>query len=224
MAVTFYYVRHGQTMFNLRRRLQGTCDSPLTEKGISDARRAELALRKIPFDRAYCSSSERCIDTAAIVLERHNVKARPMKQLKEIDFGELDGHLIDEIQEEYDRRKMDDSFGDIGGDSEESIRKRITGTFNMIADSAMNGERVLVVSHGAFGMHTLQILFGMDIWEFQKIRRKIDPHQYMFPNCGIMKFQRRDDVWELLELPCEPERFTDSTEIVTDYPRMSHTD
>ncbi|MBO5555420.1 MAG: histidine phosphatase family protein, partial [Solobacterium sp.] len=61
MAVTFYYVRHGQTMFNLRRRLQGTCDSPLTEKGISDARRAELALRKIPFDRAYCSSSERCI-------------------------------------------------------------------------------------------------------------------------------------------------------------------
>jgi hypothetical protein len=39
-----------------------------------------------------------------------------------------------------------------------------------------------------------------------------------------MKFQRRDGVWELLELPCEPERFTDSTEIVTDYPRMSHTD
>ena len=84
MSITFYYVRHGQTQFNLWRRLQGMCDSPLTEKGISDARRAEKALREVPFDRAYCSSSERCIDTASIVLERHNVTLKPMKALKEI--------------------------------------------------------------------------------------------------------------------------------------------
>ncbi len=220
MAVTIYYVRHGQTMFNLHRRLQGMCDSPLTEKGISDARRAERALREIPFDRAWCSSSERCIDTAAIVLERHNVKAMPLKQLKEVDFGELDGNLIEDIQEEYDRRKIDDSFGDIGGDTAESIYQRITGVFDRIADSSMEGDNVLVVSHGSFGMHTLKFLFGLDVWEFSRIRHAIDPNQYMFPNCGIMKFRRSGDAWELLELPCEPESFTDRKETLRDYPRM----
>ena len=224
MAVTFYYVRHGQTMFNLTRRLQGMCDSPLTEKGIADARRAELALRKIPFERAWCSSSERCIDTASIVLERHNVKAVPLKLLKEIDFGSLDGHLIDEIQQEYDRRKKSEFFGDLGGDSADSVRQRITGSFNMMADSCRDGDKVLVVSHGAFGMHVLKILFDMDIWEFQRIRREINPNQYMFPNCGIMKFRRRNGVFELLELPCEPECFTDSEAVITDYPRITQTD
>ena len=208
--VTFYYVRHGQTMFNQVRRLQGTCDSPLTEKGIEDAHRAELALRKVPFDLAYCSSSERCVDTAAIVLERHNVKAKPDKRLKEIDFGSLDGHLIHEIKEEYDRRKKTDDFGDLGGDTRESITRRITGIFNQIADTAQNGDKVLVVSHGAFGMHVLEILLGMDTAAFAEYRRALNQNQFAFPNCGIMKFERAGERWSLLELPCEPEQFTDS--------------
>lgn len=212
MKAVFYYVRHGQTMFNLEHRLQGMCDSPLTEKGIADAHRAELALRTIPFDRAFCSSSERCIDTAAIVLERHNVTAKPMKPLKEIDFGSLDGHLIDEIREEYELRKKTDDFGDLGGDTSESIYRRITTTFNQIADTAMDGENILIVSHGSFGMHTLEVLFHMNTDAFIQKRRKIDPNQYAFPNCGIMKFQRRNGTWEMLELPCEPERFKDHAE------------
>ena len=214
MDVTFYYVRHGQTMFNLQRRLQGMCDSPLTEKGIADAHRAELALRRIPFDRAFCSSNERCIDTAAIVLERHNVHAKPIKSLKEVDFGSLDGYLIDEIREEFELRKKTDDFGDLGGDSSESIYRRIFGTFNQIADSAIDGEKILIVSHGSFGMHTLEVLFHMDTERFIEERRKIDPNQYAFPNCGIMKFRRKNGVWEILELPREPERFTDHNEPV----------
>ena len=219
MTVTFYYVRHGQTIFNQTRRLQGWCDSPLTDKGIQDAGRAELALRKVPFDRAYCSSSERCVDTAALVLERHNVQAKPMKALREVNFGSLDGKLIDDIQEEFDRRKGSDDFGDLGGDSRESLRKRITGTFEALADSSLHGDNVLVVSHGSFGMHTLEFLFSMDTEAFKEERRRIDPKQYAFPNCGIMKFRKENGRWILLELPCEPERFTDSeTEPV--YPRF----
>ena len=220
MAVTIYYVRHGQTVFNLRRRLQGKCDSPLTERGIADARRAELALRKIPFDRAYCSSSERCVDTAGIVLERHNVKAVPTKLLKEVDFGELDGYLIDEIREEFERRKKEESFGEIGGESLAMIGERIRKVFGMIGEAARDNEKVLVVSHGSFGMHTLQELFDLDVEEFRRIRSERDPGQYMFPNCGIMKFRYDSGTFELLELPCEPERFTDSA-VPAEYPKKS---
>lgn len=36
-----YLMRHGETLFNQRRKIQGWCDSPLTEKGIEQAQKAE---------------------------------------------------------------------------------------------------------------------------------------------------------------------------------------
>ena len=74
MKILFYYVRHGQTLFNKTRRLQGGCDSPLTEKGIEEAHRAEQALRPIPFTHAFTSSSERAADTAALKIRQLKVK------------------------------------------------------------------------------------------------------------------------------------------------------
>ncbi|WP_304204093.1 histidine phosphatase family protein, partial [Lactobacillus intestinalis] len=35
---TIYLVRHGQTLFNVHHKIQGTCDSPLTRLGIEQAR------------------------------------------------------------------------------------------------------------------------------------------------------------------------------------------
>jgi broad specificity phosphatase PhoE len=217
--VEFYYVRHGQTVFNRQRRLQGQCDSPLTEKGIADAAKAEKALRRIPFDRAYCSSSERCVDTAAIVLERHNVSAVPMKGLKEVCFGTLDGKLIEEIKEEFGRRKLTTDYGDLGGDTQESIQKRIRTTFGTIAEMSGNREKVLIVSHGNFGVLTLETLFDMDVAAFTEMRRRVDPTQYAFPNCGIMKFRWTDGEWELVVSPKDPECFEDSNE-PEPYPRI----
>ena len=37
MKITFYLVRHGETLFNHLGRMQGSCDSPLTERGIAQA-------------------------------------------------------------------------------------------------------------------------------------------------------------------------------------------
>ena len=34
----FYIVRHGETMFNVKGRIQGWCDSPLTKLGVSQAK------------------------------------------------------------------------------------------------------------------------------------------------------------------------------------------
>ena len=40
MVKTFYLMRHGQTRFNVQGRIQGACDSPLTEEGIEQAKTA----------------------------------------------------------------------------------------------------------------------------------------------------------------------------------------
>ena len=58
-----YMMRHGQTLFNVRRRIQGSCDSPLTELGIKQAEAARELIKDIPFDHYYSSTAERASDT-----------------------------------------------------------------------------------------------------------------------------------------------------------------
>ena len=62
-----YLMRHGQTLFNVRRKIQGWCDSPLTELGIEQAKAARECLQDITFDHYYSSTAERCCDTLEIV-------------------------------------------------------------------------------------------------------------------------------------------------------------
>ena len=64
MKITFHYVRHGETLFNVLGRMQGWCDSPLTERGIRQAEMAHDSLLSVPLNRAFSSTSERCVDTA----------------------------------------------------------------------------------------------------------------------------------------------------------------
>ncbi len=45
MKKTLYLMRHGQTLFNLQHKIQGWCDSPLTELGIKQAKVAENGLK-----------------------------------------------------------------------------------------------------------------------------------------------------------------------------------
>lgn len=40
---TLYLMRHGEALFNRRHRIQGWCDSPLTERGRDQARADEPA-------------------------------------------------------------------------------------------------------------------------------------------------------------------------------------
>ena len=75
MKVTFYFVRHGETLFNRKGRIQGVCDSPLTGNGIKQAEKAGEALKEIYFDRAYVSPSERAMDTAELILNGRKTEA-----------------------------------------------------------------------------------------------------------------------------------------------------
>lgn len=80
MKKTLYLMRHGQTLFNLRRKIQGACDSPLTELGIEQAKIAGEYLKDTPLTHAYCSTSERCSDTLEI-LTNNNIPYTRLKGL-----------------------------------------------------------------------------------------------------------------------------------------------
>ena len=57
-----YIMRHGETLFNVQKRTQGWSDSPLTEKGIADAKAASQFMREfcqkndLVFDHFYAST------------------------------------------------------------------------------------------------------------------------------------------------------------------------
>ena len=94
MKKTLYLMRHGQTLFNVRRKVQGSCDSPLTELGIKQAKVAGQYFENnnITFDHAYCSTSERASDTLELVT---NMEYKRLKGLKEWDFGVFEGESED---------------------------------------------------------------------------------------------------------------------------------
>ena len=58
MTNDLYLVRHGQTLFNRKKMISGWTDSPLTELGLEQARRAGAFLRHrgLVFDHAYTST------------------------------------------------------------------------------------------------------------------------------------------------------------------------
>ena len=66
----FYFTRHGETEWNVKKKIQGTTDIPLDEKGIQQAKRlAETLLEKqrngeLHLDRVYTSPQLRAAETA----------------------------------------------------------------------------------------------------------------------------------------------------------------
>ena len=68
MPRKLYVMRHAETLFNVQHKIQGWCDSPLTARGIEQAKAAGRMLRDndIRLTHAYCSTAERCSDTLEI--------------------------------------------------------------------------------------------------------------------------------------------------------------
>ena len=80
MKKILYLIVSGQTLFNKRKIIQGSCDSPLTESGKKQAKILSIYFEKnnIKFSHAYCSTQERASDTLEIIT--HNKICRFMKK------------------------------------------------------------------------------------------------------------------------------------------------
>lgn len=99
-GVTFYFVRHAETLLNRLERVQGWANAPLTEQGIANTHRSGKGLANIKFDAVYTSDLMRTIETAQILLaENHHAEdlvITPMKEFREVNFGYYEG--LDAVQ------------------------------------------------------------------------------------------------------------------------------
>lgn len=100
--LTFYIVRHGKTMMNTLRRVQGWCDSPLTSAGVEVARYLGYGFDEagINFRSAYCSDLRRTRQTAQIVLAskgQDDIAITEYAGLREACFGSYECGLDEDM-------------------------------------------------------------------------------------------------------------------------------
>lgn len=184
MEKILYLMRHGQTLFNVRRKVQGVCDSPLTKLGIEQAERAAQYFidNQITFGHAYSSTSERACDTLELVTDMHYKR---IKGLKEWNFGVFEG----ESEDLNPKLPYGDFFKAFGGEGEIEVRERMNQTLTEIMEKE-DHHTVLAVSHGAACRQFMRY------WEHTS---SVTPKGRL-GNCCILKFKYDNRKFELLEI------------------------
>jgi len=84
-------IRHGETLWNTERRMQGQLDSPLTERGLWQAQQLGLRLKDEPFTTLYSSDLPRAARTAEqiAIVTGHDILTD--ERLRERHFGVFEG-------------------------------------------------------------------------------------------------------------------------------------
>lgn len=97
----FYFIRHGETDWNIEERFQGRSDIALNETGVWQARRAALVLQHCPIQIIVSSPMFRARDTAQIIATALNLPVEIDPGLVECDFGSLEGCVIHDVMQHF---------------------------------------------------------------------------------------------------------------------------
>lgn len=185
MKKTLYLMRHGQTLFNFKKIMQGAVDSPLTKIGIEQAKIAKKYFEdnNINFTNAYSSTQERASDTLEIITDLPYIR---LKSLKEMSFGNFDGeseflHPLKEKREKF----FGDFYVNIGGENITQVNDRVIKTLNEIMEKEGH-KSVLIVSHGVVCHAFYNYITGNEL-------------NYM-ENCTIFKYEYENGKFEFKEI------------------------
>ena len=173
MTHHLFLLRHGTTEWIEARRVQGSSDSPLTERGRDEARQALMSLAGITFDAVFCSPMGRTRETAAIVCAELGIEPVFLDDLREMDFGRYEGYAyIDPQQGELTAKMKINLFikmvlAQITGESMRQVKQRAWRAWQSMLENCPHGT-VLIIAHGVILNALLAHL--MPVNEYRKIR------------------------------------------------------
>jgi len=144
----------------------GQVDLPLSDQGLSQARRWREKLAFTAFERIYCSDLIRSLDTARIIAGGDEERVHILSQLREIHLGEWDGLSVAEVRsrypEEWKKRGQDlVGYRPPHGESFADLYKRVLPVFDDIV-RALSG-KVLLVTHAGVKRVILCQILGMPL-------------------------------------------------------------
>ncbi|MFZ5352580.1 MAG: histidine phosphatase family protein [Bacillota bacterium] len=186
-----YLTRHGQTVMNTQHIMQGWKDSPLTEKGIFNAKALARHLRNVKFHEVYSSTSGRALHTAELISGFDRGGIRAVDELKEIFLGEWEGRAWEEVEKEYPeeyrhfwksphlyKRNDAESFYDV----QKRAIKLIKG---LIRQNSCTDNNLLLVSH------TVTVKTIMAYFEEREFERLWEPPYIHDTSLSVIEIDSR---------------------------------
>jgi broad specificity phosphatase PhoE len=151
--VRILLARHGETEFNVTGRWQGQGNSPLTERGLAQARELGRALAEDPVAAIYSSDLGRALQTAYEVAAPHGLGVQVDPRLREIDVGAWTGKNKAEIEAEYPGGPRAWAEAPVGmrlpaGETLVDVQTRMLAFFAERMP-AHPDQTIVVISHGA---------------------------------------------------------------------------
>lgn len=174
-----YLLRHGQTEFNVKKLVQGRCDSPLTDLGRKQAGMAAAWLKShdvVP-DKVVSSPLGRAMDTAQLVaceLLGPDAAAEPCEGIIERCYGTFEEGPHDALP--TDVWDPGEDLVPFGGEGSQALQERMVGTLTNLMDFE-DTETLLAVSHGSASRQFIKAAAP----EGFELPTKL-------PNCAIMIF------------------------------------
>jgi broad specificity phosphatase PhoE len=174
-ATLVYLIRHAETVWNVERRIQGSLDAPLTDRGRRQVACLVAALREVPLAALYASPLERALQTARPLAAARGLPVHPVEDLREIDQGEWESRRLDEVRAEDGERLLawwsaPHTVRMPGGETLEEVQARARRAFDAIAGRHA-GERVAAVAHGGVNKALLLGLIGAPLAAYWRIRQ-----------------------------------------------------
>lgn len=161
-VTTLHLIRHGQSEWNLTRRLQGqVADVPLTPLGVEQARAAADALAGRPVAAVHSSDLLRARQTAEAVAAALGLPVQLDPGLREQSYGALEGMLTDDVLAAAPYDFTDPDGRAPGGESIRDVHERVGRRLAGYAQRYAGRECVLV-SHGDTIRVALAWLDGRD--------------------------------------------------------------
>ncbi len=172
-----YFIRHGQTVWNVQHRIAGITDVELTEEGYRQARAAAEELRNsgIRIDEIWSSPLRRASETARILSEATGIPWRSEPRLKEQNFGRWEGKATVDEGLILEKQQFTRRCG--GGESMLQVAQRV---YDVLDELKWEPDRTrILVAHNGIARVVRSYFEEMTNEEFAR---------WTVPNCRLMRF------------------------------------
>lgn len=173
---TLYFVRHGQTVWNVANKICGATDIELTELGHEQAiETGKIILEQgIAADEILYSPLVRAKDTALHISEITGIPAREEYRLKEQNFGKYEGTARDGVEFKLSKQHFADSYE--GGESMMRLAQRI---YNLLDEIVTSDKTYILVAHNGIARCVQSYFYDMTNEEYAAFGVK---------NCALVEY------------------------------------
>lgn len=165
--------RHGDTRLNSARMFVGHTDAELSVLGRRQVKRLRDRLTAERIDVIYSSDLKRAVATAETIASRHHLDVITCPELREINYGKVEGLTFEEIKRLYPdvaelcaEWNLQLEFPD--GESFDELKQRVSKFLDRLKQHTPE-QTILIVAHGGPLRLMVCHLLGMDLRHWRQI-------------------------------------------------------